>query len=59
MIGDYGEVDDIDWNANNMSWKYGFPVVSKYSERGNNQFIIFTEADRLATTILLPEEYKC
>ena len=57
MIGDYGDVDDLDWKTNDLAWKYGFPVVSSYVDRRKNRFLIMTEADRSATTILLPEEY--
>jgi len=57
MIGDYGDVDDLDWKTNDEAWKYGFPVVSSYSDRKKNRFLIITDADRCATTILLPEEY--
>ena len=57
MIGDYGDVDDFDWKTNEMAWQYGFPVISSYVDRKKNRFLIITESDRLATTILLPEEY--
>jgi len=57
MIGDYGDVDEIDWMTNNKAWQYGFPVVSSYSDRKRTRFLIATEADRSATTILLLEEY--
>lgn len=57
MIGDYGDVDDFDWKTNDLAWEYGFPVVSSYVDRKRNRFLIITEADRSATTILLPEEY--
>ena len=57
MIGDYGDMDEIDWKANDAAWAYGFPVVSSYLDRKKNRFLIITEADRCATTILLPEEY--
>ena len=57
MIGDYGDVDDFDWKTNDMAWHYGFPVISSYVDRKKNRFLIITEADRSATTILLPEEY--
>ncbi len=55
--GDYGDVDEIDWCANDVAWRYGFPVVSSYADRKKNRFLIVTEADRSATTILLPEEH--
>ena len=57
MIGDYGDVDDFDWKTNDMAWQYGFPVISSYVDRKKNRFLIITESDRSATTILLPEEY--
>jgi phage tail tube protein FII len=57
MIGDYGELDDVDWKANDAAWEFGFPVVSSYFDRKKNRFLIVTESDRSATTILLPDEY--
>jgi hypothetical protein len=57
IMGDYGDVDDVDWKANDLAWEYGFRVVSTYVDRKKNRFLIITEADRSATTILLPEEY--
>ena len=57
LIGDYGDVDDIDWKTNNLAWEYGFPIVSSYIDRKKNRFLIITEGNRSATTILLPEEY--
>lgn len=57
MIGDYGDVDEFDWKTNDLAWEHGFPVVSSYVDRKKTRFLIITEADRSATTILLPEEY--
>lgn len=57
LIGDYGDVDDCDWKTNDLAWEYGFPVISSYVDRKKRRFLIVTEADRSATTILLPEEY--
>ena len=57
MIGDYGDVDDIDWKTNDIAWEHGFPVVSSYTDRKKNRFLIMTDANRSVTTILLPEEY--
>lgn len=57
MVGDYGEVDAIDWMANDEAAKHGFPIVSLYVDRRKHSFLIITDADRSATTILLPEEY--
>ena len=57
MIGDYGDIDAADWKGNDAACAFGFRVVSSYSDRERNRFLIVTEADRSATTILLPEEY--
>lgn len=57
LIGDYGDVDDFDWKTNDLAWEHGFPVVSSYVDRKKTRFLIITEADRSATTILLPDEY--
>ena len=57
MLGDWGEVDDFDWKTNDMGVEYGFPIVSSYVDRKKNRFLIVTEADHSATTVLLPEEY--
>ena len=56
-IGDYGDIDDFDWKANEVAWEHGFPVVSSYTDRKKKRFFIVTETDRPATTIMLPEEY--
>ena len=57
-IGDWGEVPSEDARENERSLKYGWRVFSSYpvGEHGEKIWII-TEADRSATTILLPEEY--
>ena len=57
MIGDYGDIDDVDWKTNDAARAYDFPVVSSYLDRRMNRFLIITEPDRAATTIMLPEEY--
>ena len=57
FVGDYGDITDYDWKANELACQYGFPVVSSYVDRKKNRFLIVTDADRSATTILLPEEY--
>jgi hypothetical protein len=41
---------------NEFSVRYGFRVLSSYRVAGERLWII-TEADRSATTFLLPEEY--
>ena len=55
--GDWGEVPPEDRAENELSLKEGFRLLSAYSDRKGNKFWVITEADRSATTILLPEEY--
>ena len=55
--GDWGEVDEEDWNANENALDDGGRLLSAYTDRKGNRFWIITEADRSSTTILLPEEY--
>jgi hypothetical protein len=57
MSGDWGELSDEDVKENEFSLKKGLRLLSAYqTEKGQNLWII-TEADRSATTILLPSEY--
>lgn len=56
MTGDWGETDEDDWRTNDEALARGFRVVSSYLSRDLRRFLIITEADRSATTILLPEE---
>jgi hypothetical protein len=55
--GDWGEVGDEDWDENELSLREGFRLLSAYRLRTGVTIWIITEADRSATTILLPEEY--
>jgi hypothetical protein len=57
MAGDWGDVDADDWKENDHSVKNGYRILSSYVDRNVEKFWIITEADRSATTILLPEEY--
>ena len=54
--GDWGELDAHDRRENQLSLKHGFRVLSSYPVGGQKVWII-TEADRSATTMLLPSEY--
>jgi len=54
--GDWGEVDPEDAAENELSLRNGFRLLSVY-RAGDTKFWIITEADRSATTILLPEDY--
>lgn len=54
--GDWGEVGREDWRANDAAVRHGERILSAYSLDGSRLWII-TEADRSATTLLLPDEY--
>ncbi len=54
--GDWGDLDEDDKEENDLSVKEGFRIFSAYAFDTVKLWVI-TEADRSATTILLPEEY--
>jgi hypothetical protein len=54
---DWGEVPPEDWEENEFSINNELRVLSAYSLRNGTKIWIITEADRSATTILLPSEY--
>lgn len=56
-VGDWGEVCEEDWAENDVSLDQGFRLLSVYRDRNQRKFWIITEADRSATTVLLPEDY--
>jgi hypothetical protein len=53
---DWGDLCEEDKQENEFSLKIGLRLMSSY-KTGNVKFWIITEADRSATTILLPDEY--
>lgn len=55
--GDWGELSAEDIRENELSLIHGFRILSAYTLRSGTTIWIITEADRSATTILLPEEY--
>lgn len=55
-MGDWGELGDDDKQANEDALRHGARLLSAYTVRGKKLWVI-TEADRSATTTLLPEEY--
>lgn len=57
FAGDWGDVDESDEIANNEALKDGSRLLSAYELRNGTRVWVITEADRSATTILLPEEY--
>ena len=57
MSGDWGELSDEDVKENELSLEQGFRLLSRYETTKGERLWIITEADRSATTILLPIEY--
>ena len=57
QVGDWGDVDQDDWHENELSLEKGFRLLSAYHAKNGTKFWIITEADRSATTVLLPEDY--
>ena len=55
--GDWGELDAHDRAENELSIEQGFRILSSYRTSSGEKLWIITEADRSATTILLPSEY--
>ncbi|MBE0469970.1 MAG: hypothetical protein IBX55_10750 [Methyloprofundus sp.] len=56
QCGDWGELNEADTQANEIAIKHGLRLFSSYVFDTVKLWVI-TEADRSATTILLPEEY--
>lgn len=58
LTGDWGNLCDEDKEENDRALKAGGRILSSYlTEHSKEKFWIITEADRSATTILLPSEY--
>jgi hypothetical protein len=58
VSGDWGDLCDDDKRENELSVKDGLRILSTYRlPRTGAKLWIITEADRSATTFLLPEEY--
>ena len=65
LLGDWGCVDVEDWATNDDALEHGGRILSAYpidpakpsKGWGDNTLWIITEADRSATTFLLPDEY--
>lgn len=55
--GDWGDVGAEDAEANARALEEGARILSAYTLTTNVRLWIVTEADRSATTLLLPEEY--
>jgi len=55
--GDWGEVDGHDRKQNEIALREGGRILSAYQTLKGESLWVITEADRSATTILLPGEY--
>lgn len=57
MSGDWGDVGAEDWKWNDQALENNTRLLSSYKSAKGEKFWVITEADRLSTTILLPEDY--
>ena len=57
LSGDWGDLCDDDWRANDSALRNGGRLLSSYVDRTGVRFWIITECDRSVTTILLPQDY--
>lgn len=57
MSCDWGDLSDDDVKENEFSLVHGLRLLSRYETAKGERIWIITEADRSATTILLPMEY--
>ena len=57
VTGDWGVVCDEDARSNDEALEHGSRLLSAYRTSTGAKLWILTEADRSATTILLPSEY--
>ena len=55
--GDWGDVPEADRQENEYSVHRDFRILSAYTTSAGDHIWVITEADRSATTILLPSEY--
>lgn len=55
--GDWGDLCQEDKDENERSVQEGFRILSAYTLKTGIRIWVITEADRHATTILLPSEY--
>ena len=55
--GDWGDLDREDARANDAALVDGTRLLSSYRTTAGVKLWLITEADRSATTLLLPEEY--
>lgn len=57
LQGDWGDLDDEDKQTNEIALQNQGRLFSVYHTQNHTKIYVITEADRSATTLLLPEEY--
>jgi hypothetical protein len=57
QAGDWCDLGEEDWQENDRAVQAGSRLLSSYRSEGGVPFWIITEADRSATTLLLPDDY--
>jgi hypothetical protein len=57
LVGDWGDLTEQDWRENEYAVDKDLRLFSAYQTEDGTRFWIITEADRSATTVLLPDEY--
>lgn len=57
LQGDWGDLDDEDLLQNEIALLSGARLLSSYSISLQVKVWVITEADRSATTVLLPDDY--
>ena len=57
QAGDWGELDEHDRQENDTALRTGLRLLSAYRASNGVTYWIITEADRSATTLLMPEDY--
>lgn len=58
LTGDWGDVPPEDRQENELSIREGYRIMSAYTlPKTQVKIWVIAEADRSATTVLLPEEY--
>ena len=55
--GDWGTLNQSDWAQNDKALRQGGRLFSAYRASAGQKFWVITEADRMRTTVLLPEDY--
>ena len=56
-VGDWGDVCPEDRQENEFSLREGYRLLSVYVSAAGEKLWVITEADRSATTVLMPEDY--